>query len=124
MYSPEKKSRTSNGITAKKFLKQYGSLEGLLENTAELKGKLKEKIEENKDLGLLSKKLATIITDVPIEYKIEELEFNVINLDKVREIFEELEFRRIISSLSSIFNVDEEKNKLESDDDSWGDLDK
>ena len=100
--------------TAKKFLKQYGSLEGLLENTAELKGKLKEKIEENKDLGLLSKKLATIITDVPIEYKIEELEFNVINLDKVREIFEELEFRRIISSLSSIFNVDEEKNKLES----------
>ena len=101
--------------TAKKFLKQYGSLEGLLENTAELKGKLKEKIEENKDLGLLSKKLATIITDVPIEYKIEELEFNVINLDKVQEIFEELEFRRIISSLSSIFNIDEEKNKLESE---------
>ena len=101
--------------TAKKFLKQYGSLEGLLENTAELKGKLKEKIEENKDLGLLSKKLATIITDVPIEYKIEELEFNVINLDKVQEIFEELEFRKIISSLSSIFNIDEEKNKLESE---------
>jgi len=101
--------------TAKKFLKQYGSLEGLLENTAELKGKLKEKIEENKDLGILSKKLATIITDVPIEYKIEELEFNVINLDKVRGIFEELEFKRIISSLSSIFNVNEEKNKLESE---------
>ena len=101
--------------TAKKFLKQFGSLEGLLENTSELKGKLKEKIEENKDLGLLSKKLATIITDVPIEYKIEELVFNVINLDKVREIFEELEFRRIISSLSSIFNLDEEKNKLESE---------
>jgi len=101
--------------TAKKFLKQFGSLEGLLENTSEIKGKLKEKIEENKDLGILSKKLATIITDVPIEYKIEEFEFNVTNLDKVREIFAELEFRRIISSLGSIFNVNEEKIKSESE---------
>ena len=100
--------------TAKKFLKQFGSLEGLLQNTSELKGKLKEKIEQNKGLGILSKKLATIITDVPIEYKIEELEFNVTNLDKAREIFEELEFRRIISSLSSIFKKNEEKNKIES----------
>ncbi len=102
--------------TAKKFLKQFGSLEGLLQNTSELKGKLKEKIEQNKGLGILSKKLATIITDVPIEYKIEELEFNVTNLDKAREIFEELEFRRIISSLSSIFKKNEEKNKIESKD--------
>ena len=101
--------------TAKKFLKQFGSLEGLLENTSEIKGKLKEKIEENKDLGIISKKLATIITDVPIEYKIEEFEFNVTNLDKVREIFAELEFRRIISSLGSIFNVSEEKIKTESE---------
>ncbi len=102
--------------TAKKFLKQFGSLEGLLQNTSELKGKLKEKIEQNKGLGILSKKLATIITDVPIEYKIEELEFNVTNLDKAREIFEELEFRRIIRSLSSIFKKNEEKNKIESKD--------
>ena len=104
--------------TAKKFLKQFGSLEVLLENTSELKGKLKEKIEENKNLGILSKKLATIITDVPIEYKIEELKFNVTNLDKTREIFDELEFRRLSSSLNSIFlknnpKVEKEEIKTE-----------
>ena len=99
--------------TAKKFLKEFGSLEGLLQNTTELKGKLKEKIEKNKELGILSKKLATIITDVPIDYNIEELKLNVTNLDKAREIFEELEFRRIISSLNSIFSINNEKNKSE-----------
>ena len=97
--------------TAKKFLKEFGSLEGLLQNTTELKGKLKEKIEQNKELGILSKKLATIITDVPIDYNIEELKLNVTNLDKAKEIFEELEFRRIISSLNSIFSINNEKNK-------------
>ena len=99
--------------TAKKFLKEFGSLEGLLQNTTELKGKLKEKIEQNRELGILSKKLATIITDVPIDYNIEELKLNVTNLDKAREIFEELEFRRIISSLNSIFSTKNEKNKSE-----------
>lgn len=99
--------------TAKKFLKEFGSLEGLLQNTTELKGKLKEKIEKNKELGILSKKLATIITDVPIDYNIEELKLNVTNLDKAKEIFEELEFRRIISSLNSIFSINNEKNKSE-----------
>ena len=99
--------------TAKKFLKEFGSLEGLLQNTTELKGKLKEKIEQNKELGILSKKLATIITDVPIDYNIEELKLNVTNLDKARKIFEELEFRRIISSLNSIFSINNEKNKSE-----------
>ena len=99
--------------TAKKFLKEFGSLEGLLQNTTELKGKLKEKIEQNKELGILSKKLATIITDVPIDYNIEELKLNVTNLDKAKEIFEELEFRRIISSLNSIFSINNEKNKSE-----------
>ena len=99
--------------TAKKFLKEFGSLEGLLQNTNELKGKIKEKIEQNKELGILSKKLATIITDVPIDYNIEELKLNVTNLDKARKIFEELEFRRIISSLNSIFSINNEKNKSE-----------
>ena len=101
--------------TAKKFLKQYGSLEDLLENTSELKGKLKEKIEQNKELGILSKKLATIITDVPINYKIEELKFNVTNLDKTREIFDELEFKRLSSSLSSIF-LKNDNDKVEKDE--------
>jgi len=51
--------------TAKKFINLYGSMEGLIENTHELKGKMKEKVEANAELGLLSKKLATILLDVP-----------------------------------------------------------
>lgn len=54
--------------TAKKFLKAYGSMEGLLANTHELKGKMKEKVEANAELGLLSKQLATIILDCPVEF--------------------------------------------------------
>ena len=52
--------------TAKKFLTEYGSMENLLNNTDKIKGKLKEKIEQNKEKGLLSKKLATIILDLSL----------------------------------------------------------
>src|SRR5690606_16160995 len=54
--------------TAKKFLSDYGSIENLLKNTADLKGKMKEKVEENAEQAILSKKLATIIIDAPIEF--------------------------------------------------------
>ena len=101
--------------TAKKFIKQFGSIEELLKNTSELKGKLKEKIEQNKELGILSKKLATIITDVPIEFKIEDLKLKVNNLDKTKEIFEDLEFRRLFNSLDSIFSKTNVEIKIESD---------
>ena len=101
--------------TAKKFIKQFGSIEELLKNTSELKGKLKEKIEQNKELGILSKKLATIITDVPIEFKIEDLKLKVNNLDKTKEIFEDLEFRRLFNSLDSIFSKTNVEIKNESD---------
>ena len=94
--------------TAKKFLKEYGSIEGLLENVSKLKGKIKEKIEENKELGILSKKLATIITDVPIDFETEDLKFEVKDIDKTKKIFEDLEFRRLAKSLNSIFGF--EKN--------------
>src|SRR6056300_1980808 len=62
--------------TAKKFLKQYGSMENLLANTHELKGKMKEKVEANKELGLLSKKLATILLDVPVEFDAKNFELS------------------------------------------------
>ena len=101
--------------TAKKFIKQFGSIEELLKNTSELKGKLKEKIEQNKELGILSKKLATIITDVPIEFKIEDLKLDVNNLDKTKEIFEDLEFRRLFNSLDSIFSKTNVEIKNHSD---------
>jgi DNA polymerase-1 len=89
--------------TAKKFIKEYGSIENLLENTHELKGKLKEKIENNKELGLLSKKLATILLDCPVEFHEEEFELNHPDFEKVKEIFKELEFRRIAENFYKIF---------------------
>jgi DNA polymerase-1 len=89
--------------TAKKFLKQYGSMENLLAHTHELKGKMKEKIEANKELGLLSKELATIILDCPVEFHEEDFELNHPNLERANEIFKELEFRRIAESLPKIF---------------------
>ena len=94
--------------TAKKFLKEFGSIEGLLENTSKLKGKIKVKIELNKELGILSKKLATIITDVPVDFEIEDLRLNVNEIQETKRIFEDLEFRRLSKSLDSIFSF--EKN--------------
>ena len=82
--------------TAIKFLKQYGSVEGLLENTNDLKGKLKEKVEENKELALLSKKLATIKVDVPLAYEPDKLILDEPNEEALRELFEELEFRTLM----------------------------
>jgi len=91
--------------TAKKFLKQYGSMENLLANTHELKGKMKEKVEANKELGLLSKQLATILLDCPVEFHEEDFELNHPDLEKTNEIFKELEFRRIAESLPAIFQL-------------------
>lgn len=89
--------------TAKKFLKQYGSMENLFEHTHELKGKMKEKVEANKELGLLSKELATIILDCPVEFHEEDYLLNHPDLQQTNEIFKELEFRRIADSLPTIF---------------------
>ena len=101
--------------TAKKFIKEFGSIEELLRNTYALKGKLKEKIEQNKDLGILSKKLATIITDVPIEFEIEDLKLKVDKLDETKKIFEDLEFRRLFNSLDTIFSKTNFEIKNESE---------
>ena len=92
--------------TAKKFLKQYGSLENLLANTHELKGKMKENVEKYAEKGILSKQLATIILDCPVEFHEEDFELNTPNFQKVTEIFQELEFRRMLESISRIFKQD------------------
>ncbi|RAJ18190.1 DNA polymerase I [Olleya aquimaris] len=89
--------------TAKKFLAQYGSMENLLANTHELKGKMKEKIEANKELGLLSKKLATIMLDVPVTFNAKDFELDHPDIEKVKEIFQELEFRRLTDNFVKTF---------------------
>jgi DNA polymerase-1 len=82
-------------VTAKKLIADFGSIENLLQNTDELKGALKTKIEENKDLILFSKFLATIKTDVPIDFNPKELIREKHNEAALREIFDELEFRQL-----------------------------
>ena len=90
--------------TAKKFLKAYGSMEGLLENTHELKGKMKEKVEANKELGMLSKELAKILLDVPVTFEADSYKLSDPDYGSVQTIFEELEFRRMQETLRRIFN--------------------
>ena len=97
--------------TAKKFIKQYGSLENLLQNAHEITGKLGEKISNNKDLGILSKKLARIILDVPIDYNLNDFELSKPDNTAVFEVFDELEFRRIKETFYKIFGLEKsEKN--------------
>ena len=94
--------------TAKKFLATYGSMENLLANTHELKGKLKEKIEAAKDLGLLSKKLATIMLDVPVTFNAKDFELDQPDLEKVTELFNELEFKNLLVNFTRTFALKDE----------------
>ncbi|PIB33687.1 DNA polymerase I [Gaetbulibacter sp. 5U11] len=98
--------------TAKKFLAQYGSMENLFANTHELKGKMKEKIEANQELGLLSKKLATIMLDVPVTFNAKDFELDAPDIPKVTEIFQELEFRRLIDNFTKTFTSGAEATSL------------
>lgn len=79
--------------TAIKLVKEFGSVENLLDNTDQLKGKQKEKVEEQADMARLSKKLATIIVDVPVDLDEASLVKEEPDKDVLKEIFTELEFR-------------------------------
>src|SRR5688572_23105167 len=81
--------------TAQKFIKEFGSVEGLLANVDKLKGKMKEKVEEGAEMALLSKQLATIITDVPIEFDEELFKVKDWNKPVMKDLFAELEFRTL-----------------------------
>ncbi len=98
--------------TAKKFINLYGSMEGLIENVHELKGKMREKVEANAELGLLSKKLATILLDVPVDFNAKNFELDEPDHEKVNKIFQELEFRRLIENFKKTFAV----NKADTSD--------
>jgi DNA polymerase-1 len=85
--------------TAMKLISEFGSVEDVFKNTDKLKGKLKETIENNKDQIELSKKLATIELNVPVELKEEELITEIPDRDKLKKLFEELEFRTIAADI-------------------------
>ena len=94
--------------TAIKLINEFGSIEGLLENTDKLKGSLKEKIETNREMITFSKFLATIKIDVPIELDLESLKKVDPNEKELREILDSLEFH---SLTERILNKPEKKEK-------------
>ena len=81
--------------TAAKLLKEYGTLENVLENAANIKGKLGEKVAAGKELAIMSKKLATIITNVPVEFHEEDFRIKEMNTPVLKEVFAELEFKTL-----------------------------
>lgn len=92
--------------TAIKLLKDFGTIENLLQNLSQLKGKIKENIENNKELAIMSKKLATIKRDIPIEIDFEEYRVKEFNEEKLLEIFNKLEFFSLIDSIKKKNDVE------------------
>ena len=86
--------------TATKLLEEFGSIENLLDNTDKLKGALKTKIEENAEQIRFSKFLATIKTDVPIEFDAQKCIFEKPNESRLMEIYADLEFRTFLNNIS------------------------
>lgn len=85
--------------TAAKLLKEYDTLENIVANAHQLKGKLAEKVAQFGDQGILSKKLARIEVEVPIEFVEEDMVYTGPNVEKLTEIFEELEFRTTLKRI-------------------------
>jgi len=94
--------------TAKKFIEQFGDMEGLLANTDQLKGKMKEKVEANAELGRLSRKLAEIKLDCEVTFNADDYEMCEPDGAQVQEIFEELEFRRLKDQFIKLFSSEAE----------------
>ena len=86
-------------VTAAKLIRQFGSVESLINNTSELKGALKKKVEENIEKIKFSKFLATICREVPIELNEQELKRQPINAEALRQLFKELEFRNFATRI-------------------------
>jgi DNA polymerase-1 len=104
--------------TATPLIRQFGSVEGIYENIASIEKKgVKNKLLENKENAFLSKELATIITDAPFEFNIEEAKFEKPDIDKLFKLFAELEFKNFGPRLANIFKVklDVENIKTEED---------
>lgn len=87
--------------TARKLIEEFGDIENLIENTGKLQGKQKEAIEQNKEQILLSKKLATIETDVPVEFHEESFHRSMPDIERLRLLYEELEFRTMAQKLGT-----------------------
>ena len=88
--------------TAADLIKKYGTIENIIKHSGELKGKLKERVEEFGEQAILSKTLATIILDVPIEFSEEKLKYTGPDAEKLKPILEELEFKTMMPRIFSL----------------------
>ena len=91
--------------TAKKFIAQFGSLENLLQNTDQLKGKMREKVENARQQALLSKQLVTIHTDAPVEFREDDFHMSEPDIPATEAVFKELEFRRLAEQFRELFGA-------------------
>ncbi|MCB0513206.1 MAG: hypothetical protein KDC60_02130 [Bacteroidetes bacterium] len=101
--------------TAQKLIKDFGSIEGIYENIEQVKGKLKDKLVEQKEQAFMSKSLATVELNVPVEFHIETFKIQEKNTAALAEIFAELGFRTQAKRiLGDNYNLLEEKSKASS----------
>ena len=101
--------------TAQKIIGEFGSIENLLNSTEQLKGALKKKVEENKELITLSRVLATIRKDVPITLDMENLKIAKPNVEELRKLFEELEFSKLLNKVLGVKPKSVEKGPIQGD---------
>lgn len=101
-------------VTAKKLLKEFGSMENLLANTDKLKGAMKEKIKANAELGILSKKLAHILLDCPVTFDAQKFELSKPDVEKTDALFQELEFRQMKTQFDKLFGTGKEYDQIDS----------
>lgn len=100
-------------VTAKKLLKEFGSMENLLANTDKLKGAMKEKIEANRELGILSKKLAAILCDCDVKFNADHYELTKPDVEKTDALFMELEFRQLKAQFDKFFGSGKEYDEID-----------
>ena len=100
-------------VTAKKLLKEFGSMENLLANTDKLKGALKDKIVNNAELGILSKKLARILLDCPVTFDAADYELSKPDVEKTDALFMELEFRQMKAQFDKYFGTGKDYDEID-----------
>lgn len=99
-------------VTGIKLIKEFGSIENIIENVDSIKGSPRKKIEEHKDLAIMSKRLATIIRDIPIDITIDDLSFGDYDKADVIGVFNELGFNSLISRIGDNSDIESESDNI------------
>lgn len=99
--------------TARQLLNSYETLEGIYEHIGELNPKLSEKLAQGSEQAALCKKLATIVTDAPITFKIEDCDMNKLDVESWTEVFAEQGFKSLMKRVETVFPKEEEKKKVD-----------